>query len=129
LVRRQPHADSVVRHAETWLSKNFREPHAVAAAVAACGIPERSLKRRFKTATGTALIDYVQNLGIEEAKRLLEAENHSFDDIALKIGYENTAFFRRLFKRCTGLTPGQYRQMFRPIARAPDVLGIELEAV
>ena len=29
--------------------------------------------------------------------------------------YLNTAFFRRVFKRCTGLTPGQYRQMFRPI--------------
>lgn len=129
LLRRQPHADSVVRHAETWLSKNFREPHAVAAAVAACGIPERSLKRRFKAATGTTLIDYVQNLRIEEAKRLLESEDNSFDDIALKVGYENIAFSRRLFKRCTGLTPGQYRQMFRPIARAPDVLGIELEAV
>jgi transcriptional regulator GlxA family with amidase domain len=116
LVRRQPHADSVVRHAEVWLSRHFRESHAVAAAVTACGIPERSLKRRFKTATGTTLIDYVQNLRIEEAKRLLEAEEISFDDIALTVGYENTAFFRRLFKRCTGLTPGQYRQMFRPIS-------------
>ena len=43
LVRRQPHADSVVRHAETWLAENFREPHAVAAAVAACGVPERRI--------------------------------------------------------------------------------------
>jgi transcriptional regulator GlxA family with amidase domain len=129
LVRRQPHADFVVRHAEAWLSKNFCETNAVAAAVTACGIPERSLKRRFKTATGTTLIDYVQNLRIEEAKRLLEAEENSFDDIALTVGYENTAFFRRLFKRCTGLTPGQYRQMFRPISRAPSVLDAALEAI
>ena len=100
--------DSVVRHAETWLAENFREPHAVAAAVAACGIPERSLKRRFKAATGTTLISYVQNLRIEDAKQLLERAEKPFDDIALGIGYENTAFFRRLFKRCTGLTPGQY---------------------
>ena len=121
LVRRQPHADSVVRHAETWLAKNFREPHAVAAAVVACGIPERSLKRRFRAATGTTLISYVQNLRIEDAKRLLESEEKPFDDIALGVGYENTAFFRRLFKRCTGLTPGQYRQMFRPVVRAASV--------
>ena len=121
LVRRQPHADSIVRHAETWLAENFREPHAVAAAVSACGIPERSLKRRFTTATGTTLMSYVQNLRIEEAKRLLETEEKPFDDIALSVGYENTAFFRRLFKRCTALTPGQYRQMFRPIVRAPSV--------
>jgi len=118
LMRRQPHADSAVRRAENWLSQNFREPHPVIAVVAACGIPERSLKRRFKTATGSTLIGYVQNLRIEEAKRLLEAESASSDDIAPTVGYENAAFFRRLFKRCTGLTPGQYRRMFRPISRA-----------
>ena len=36
------------------------------------------------------------------------------------VGYENPAFFRRLFKRCTGLTPGQYRRMFRPFAAAGE---------
>ena len=40
---------------------------AVAAVVEACGIPERSLKRRFIKATGSTLIGYVQNLRIEEA--------------------------------------------------------------
>jgi transcriptional regulator GlxA family with amidase domain len=115
LVRRQPHADSAVRRAEDWLSRHFREPHAVAAVVAACGIPERSLKRRFKTATGSTLIAHVQNLRIEEAKRQLEAGNTAADDIAAIVGYDNAAFFRRLFKRCTGLTPGAYRRMFRPL--------------
>jgi transcriptional regulator GlxA family with amidase domain len=121
LVRRQPHADSVVRRAEDWLSKNFREPHAVATAVAACGIPERSLKRRFKSATGSTPIDYVQNLRVEEAKRLLETEHGPFDDIAASVGYENPAFFRRLFRRCTGLTPGQYRRMFSPVLGAGQI--------
>ena len=116
LVRRQPHADSVVRRAEEWLSQHFREPNAVAAVVSACGIPERSLKRRFKTATGSTLMGLVQNLRIEEAKRLLETVSTSADDIAAAVGYDNTAFFRRLFKRSTGLTPGAYRRMFRPVS-------------
>ena len=118
LVRRQPHADSAVRHAEDWLAKNLCQPHAVAAVVAASGIPERSLKRRFKTATGSSLMDYVQNLRVEEAKRLLETETVSSEEISDRVGYENPAFFRRLFKRSTGLTPGQYRRMFRPISAA-----------
>lgn len=118
LVRRQPHADSVVRYAEDWLSKNFREPHTVAAVVAASGTPERSLKRRFTAATGSTLIGYVQNLRVEEAKRLLEMEHLSSEEISASVGYENPAFFRRLFKRSTGLTPGQYRQMFRPFLTA-----------
>lgn len=53
---------------------------------------------------------------IEEAKRLLENESTTADEIATIVGYDNAAFFRRLFKRCTGLTPGAYRRMFRPLS-------------
>jgi transcriptional regulator GlxA family with amidase domain len=101
LVRRLPHADSAVRAAEDWLRR-----------------PERSLKRRFKAATGSPLIGYVQNLRIEEAKRLLESSRSGVDEISFDVGYENLAFFRRLFKRSTGLSPADYRRMFRPLAAA-----------
>lgn len=115
LVRRQAHADSVVRFAENWLAEHFRGEADIAEVVLASRIPERSLKRRFKAATGATLIGYVQNLRIEEAKRQLETTPLAADEIAAGIGYDNPAFFRRLFKRCTGLTPGAYRRMFRPV--------------
>lgn len=118
LVRRRPHADSVVRRAEDWLREHFREPHVVSGVVAECGIAERSLKRRFTAATGSTVMGYVQNLRIEEAKRILESADSSSNEIAPAIGYENSAFFRKLFKRQTGLTMGQYRRMFRPISDA-----------
>lgn len=122
LVRRQPHADAAVRRAEQWLEAHHTRPDAVSSAVAAAGLPERTLKRRFKAATGCTLIDYVQNLRIEEAKRLLEGERTAIDEIAAEVGYDNAAFFRRLFKRSTGLNPGDYRRMFRPVAAGPDQL-------
>jgi transcriptional regulator GlxA family with amidase domain len=118
LVRQQPHADSGVRAVEQWLKEHFRDPNAVTSAVLASEIPERSLKRRFKAATGTTLINAIQNHRVEEAKRLLETGPLSFEEIAAEVGYENSAFFRRLFKRSTGLTPGQYRRMFHPILTA-----------
>ena len=124
LIRRQPHADSVVRRAEEWLSEHYREPHAVAGVVEACDIPERSLKRRFKSATGTTLMAHVQSLRIEEAKRLLETESLSADEVAAVVGYDNPAFFRRLFKRSTGLTPGAYRRMFKPMVVRSDAAPI-----
>ncbi|OHV81308.1 GlxA family transcriptional regulator [Ensifer sp. LCM 4579] len=121
LVRHQPHADAAVRRAEEWLAANFRLPNPVAGAVAACGIAERSLKRRFKAATGSTLMEHVQNLRIEEAKRLLETGGGaSSEDIAPEVGYENPAFFRRLFKRHTGLTTAEYRRMFRSISLAAE---------
>ena len=114
LVRRSPHADSVVRAAEEWLAKNYRRHDTLRGVVSTSRIPERTLKRRFKVATGSTLIDYVQNLRIEEAKRQLETAKTAFDEISSDVGYENPGFFRALFKRRTGLTPGQYRRMFRP---------------
>jgi transcriptional regulator GlxA family with amidase domain len=125
LARRQPHADSLVRQCESWLAKHYRDPHAVAGVVATSSIPERSLKRRFKIATGSTLMGYVQNLRVGQAKHLLESTDLSFDEIAAAVGYENSAFFRSLFKRCTGLTPVAYRRMFRPIASATPMPNAE----
>jgi len=118
LVRHVPHADAMVRKCENWLGEHFQETEPVARVVDHAGAPERTLKRRFKAATGTTLMDYVQNLRIEEAKRLLEAGTTPFDDIAAEVGYENPGFFRRLFKRRTGLTPSDYRRMFQSYGAA-----------
>jgi transcriptional regulator GlxA family with amidase domain len=117
LVRRNPHADSIVRACEKWLSENFHKKNCISQVVKMSKIPERSLKRRFKTAAGSSLIEYIQNLRVEESKRQLESGNTPVDDISVSVGYEDPAFFRRLFKRSTGLTPSQYRRMFQPVAR------------
>ncbi len=118
LVRRNPHADSVVRTCENWFGESFREPDAIRKVVELSEIPERTLKRRFKAATGVTLIGYLQNLRIEEAKSLLEAGSTPIDDISAAVSYEDSSFFRRLFKRLTGLTPSQYRRMFQPVTSA-----------
>jgi transcriptional regulator GlxA family with amidase domain len=76
-------------------------------------VPERSLKRRFKAATGDTLIGHLQNLRIEEAKKQLEQGDSSIEEVSEEVGYMDISFFRRLFKRLTGLSPGQYRRMFK----------------
>ena len=118
LVRCKPHNDSVVRACEKWLSENFQGKNCITQITEMSKVPERSLKRRFKSATGSSLIEYIQNLRVEKAKRMLEFENTPVDVISISVGYEDPAFFRRLFKRSTGLTPSQYRRMFQPVAQA-----------
>lgn len=120
LVRRTPHADSVVRSCEDWLGEHFRETDAIKRAVEMANIPERTLKRRFKAATGVTLIDYLQNVRVEEAKRLLESGHMPVDEISVEVSYQDASFFRRLFKRRTGMTPSQYRRMFQPVFDASN---------
>jgi len=117
LVRRVPHADSVARRAEDWLVENYREIDAIKRIVAHAKVPERSLKRRFKAATGSTLIEYLQNLRIERAKQLFEAGDMPIEEVSAAVGYQDVSFFRRLFKRLTGLSPGQYRRMFQAQGR------------
>lgn len=118
LVRNNPHADSVIRSCEKWLAEHFREQGLIKRVVERSKIPERTFKRRFKIATGNAIIDHVQNLRVEEAKRLLEGGETAVDEISFEVGYEDPSFFRRLFKRRTGLTPSQYKRMFKPVVAA-----------
>ena len=73
-------------------------------------LAERTFKRRFATATGLAPIAYVQRLRIEDAKRRLERTDAPVDEISWRVGYEDPAFFRRLFKRTTGMAPGRLSQ-------------------
>jgi transcriptional regulator GlxA family with amidase domain len=113
LVRPLSHPDSTVHACELWMTEHFRESGAVALAVEHSGLAERTLKRRFKAATGLSLMDYLQNLRIEEAKRLLESSRQPIDDISVEVGYQDSSFFRRLFRRRTGMTPIRYRRMFQ----------------
>ena len=54
----------------------------------------------------------MQQLRIDRARAQLECGELSVDEISCKAGYEDVAFFNRLFKRITGLTPGAYRKKF-----------------
>jgi transcriptional regulator GlxA family with amidase domain len=116
LVRPLPHGDSVARDCEEWLREHFPEIDAISQVVSRAVIPERTLKRRFKAATGVSLIEYLQNLRIEEGKRLLETSDLPVEEISAAVGYQDASFFRRLFKRLAGLTPSRYRRMFRQAA-------------
>ncbi len=107
------HGDAAVLDAQRWLASHFAVASPVEEVVQRSGLAERTFKRRFKKATGHAVLTYVQQLRVEEAKRRLERTSEPIDEIGWAVGYEDPAFFRRLFKRTTRITPGAYRRKFR----------------
>lgn len=67
------------------------------------------LSKEFKRVKHVTFIDYLTNIRIAEAKRLLVETNQQISSIAESMGY-NPSYFNRLFKKVTGMTPGQYRK-------------------
>ncbi len=110
---RRDHGDAVIADVQKWLATHFSVAAPVEEMIRHSGLAERTFKRRFKEATGHAPIEYVQRLRVEDAKRRLERTTAPVDEIGWNVGYEDPAFFRRLFRRTTGLSPGAYRRKFR----------------
>ena len=112
MTRRAQKRDAVIGNCQAWIAQNYVCANPVATMAEHAGLKPRTFARRFRTATGYLPMDYVHALRIEEAKQLIETEAGSIDDVGLKVGYEDPTFFRRLFKRTTGLTPAAYRRKF-----------------
>ena len=49
------------------------------------------------------------------ARNLLERQCTSVQQVAAGVGYQDVTFFRRVFKRHTGMTPSDYRNRFGPL--------------
>jgi transcriptional regulator GlxA family with amidase domain len=120
MTRHRYHEDGVIGRCQVWIAEHYAEPNPVARMVEYSQLAARTFKRRFRQATGYTPVEYVQALRVEEAKQWLEASEEPVDAIAHKVGYEDPASFRKLFKRCTGITPGRYRQRFQLVGRLAD---------
>jgi AraC-like DNA-binding protein len=65
----------------------------------------------FKKHVGISLSEFISNLRMEEARRLLSDTNLPIRDVAAKIGFNDSFYFTRIFKKQHGLSPRQYRKM------------------
>lgn len=64
----------------------------------------------FKQYTGKNFVNYLKELRIQEAKRLLEETDMRIIDISQAVGYENEKHFMKLFKAVCGVSPTEYRK-------------------
>lgn len=112
LMHNTQHTDKLIADAQVWLAQHYADSDALSRAIERSGVPDKTFKRRFKQATGYAPLRYIQNLRVEEAKQMLEQGQHAIDLVASEVGYDDIVFFRKLFKRLTGITPGEYRKAF-----------------
>ena len=106
------HNDSKIKFIQKWLENNYNQNINIKNLAIDFGFSRRVLERRFKSATGISPLLYLQCARIEIAKNMLEKNEGTFSEITYKVGYEDTGFFRKLFKKHTNLLPKEYKTKF-----------------
>lgn len=100
-----------------WIEANAHRDLTLANIADAAGVSARTLTRRFNDETGQSPMQWVSGVRIRHAQELLEATDHTVDRIAAQTGFPSTSNFRSQFGQILGVTPGEYRKVFRPDAR------------
>jgi transcriptional regulator GlxA family with amidase domain len=106
------HNDEAISGAQEWLHENFHQSFSLDAPARRVGMSLRNFVRRFKQATGDSPLHYLQKLRVAAAKRLLESDHRTMQEISDAVGYRDVAFFRSVFQRHTGVSPSVYREKF-----------------
>jgi transcriptional regulator GlxA family with amidase domain len=106
-------SDSAIRDLLAWLPANLTSDCSVPALACRSMMSERTLARRFRTATGRTPAAHVELLRVEAAKALLESASASLPVIAVACGFGTVETMHRSFRRLTGTTPDSYRAHFR----------------
>lgn len=108
----RPHSNDRIRQIEEYLQRNFAANTSIEALAERVGMGSRNFIRHFKAATGHLPGAYVQLLRVSIAREMLERGANSIQAVASDVGYDDVAFFRKVFKRYTGMTPADYRSRF-----------------
>jgi AraC-like DNA-binding protein len=100
-----PEVRAVMEYADSHLAEA-----SVAAACAAAGVSERSLRRKFAAATGMTWREYLLQSRLMRAMALLTEPGRTVLDVSTAVGFESVSAFTRAFRRLTGETPTAYRK-------------------
>jgi transcriptional regulator GlxA family with amidase domain len=110
------HDDEPIKKAQEFIESKFQDKITVDELAAQLCIGRRNLERRFKKATANTVVEYIQRVKIEAAKKTLETGRKNVNEVMYDVGYSDTKAFRTVFKKITGLSPVEYRNKYSKAA-------------
>ena len=116
-----PNSNPLAAKALDFIARHYLDPQLrTDDIVAAMGCSRRLADLRFRAATGHSMREEIQNLRLERAFALLRNANQAIAPVANLCGYASEPFFKRLFRRKTGMSMREWRKAF--VESAPDAL-------
>lgn len=98
-----------------FLSNNLESSLSLSDIANAACLSRSHFVRAFKVATGTTPYQYLSELRLEHARRLLDSGGDTIDNIAYRLQFSNSANFSRAFRRQVGVSPSAFRNMAMPL--------------
>ena len=96
-----------------FLSNNFRQEITLEKITSVANMTPNSFCRYFKQRTGKTFTEFLNEMRIEYAAKLIAGREDSFGNIALECGFNSISYFNRQFKRIMKTSPMMYRNMYR----------------
>lgn len=106
------HNDACIQKAQEFIENNIQERITIEALADLVLLGRRSFERRFKIATNHSVLEYINRLKMENAKRSFETSRKNINEVMYAVGYTDTKAFRTIFKKITGLSPIEYRNKY-----------------
>ena len=106
------HNDDAVLNAQEYIEQNFHDKITVDRLCDKFGVGRRTFERRFKKATSNTVVEYLQRVKIEAAKKQLETGRKTVNEVMYDVGYTDTKAFRDVFKKFVGMSPVDYRNKY-----------------
>lgn len=103
-------SNSIVTYVTSFISQNYSKDISLDLLADQLKLSGGYLSTYFKENFGCTFSEYLNEVRIHKAKELLAGGDESIQSISVKVGYHNVSSFIRMFKRMTGMPPGQYRK-------------------
>jgi two-component system response regulator YesN len=104
--------DQVVDRIKKLIGEQYRDPNLNISMIGDhFGRKATNLSKLFKDRTGEGLLDYINDVRVEQAKALLGDDKLTIYEVAGCVGYNDVNAFIRIFKKVEGITPGKYKEM------------------
>lgn len=100
-----------------WIVGNLESPLPLSELAERAQLSQRTLIRRFRAETGLSPGQWILARRIDAARTLLETTEDTVDQIARSVGFSAASALRDHFKRMTGVTPANYREVSRKLGR------------
>jgi transcriptional regulator GlxA family with amidase domain len=107
------HEDREVIKAQEYIETHFDKKIHVQDLADYFGIGRRTFERRFKKATTNTVVEYIQRVRVEAAKKMLEAGRKTVNEVMYEVGYNDPKAFRDVFRKIAGLSPMEYQEKFK----------------